>query len=199
MNARDNLLSGRSGEWMKKAPVLIVFLVLIFLSSMGSSLAMAAGNPPWQQDGTPRQPTDDEVNAVAKQLYCPVCENIPLDVCPTLACEQWRSLIREKLAAGWTEDEIKTYFVNQYGDRVLATPPTRGLNWLVYIIPPVAILAGAVLLFRAFSAWKKPAAESETAVPPSAPEDLPDEYAARLEEELRKRQAGASTLKKGES
>ncbi len=199
MDARDNHLNGRTSEWMKKAPVLIVFLVLVFLSSMGSSLALAAGNQPWQQDGAPRQPTDDEVNAVAKQLYCPVCENIPLDVCPTLACEQWRSLIREKLAAGWTEDAIKTYFVNQYGDRVLATPPTRGLNWLVYIIPPVAILAGAVLLFRAFSAWRKPAAESETAIPPSAPEDLLDEYAARLEEELRKRQGGASQIKKGES
>ena len=37
-------------------------------------------------------PTDDDVNAVAKQLYCPVCENIPLDACGTAACEQWRGL-----------------------------------------------------------------------------------------------------------
>ena len=65
-------------------------------------------------------PTDDEVNAIAKQLFCPVCENIPLDTCGTEACEQWRGVIRDKLAEGWTEDQIKTYFVDQYGDRVLA-------------------------------------------------------------------------------
>ena len=35
-------------------------------------------------------PTDDEVNAIARQLYCPVCENTPLDVCPTDACKEWR-------------------------------------------------------------------------------------------------------------
>lgn len=180
---------------MKMRSILVFFQVmtLLFLST---NLVMAAENTPWQQDGVPRQPTDDEVNAVAKQLYCPVCENIPLDVCPTLACEQWRGLIREKLAAGWDEEQIKTYFVNQYGDRVLATPPARGLNWLVYIIPPLAILAGAYFLYRAFSAWKKPAEELEPEVQAPAA-GATDEYAARLEEELRKRQA--STFKKGES
>ena len=72
------------------------------------------------QDTDPNFPTDDEVNAIAKQLYCPVCENIPLDVCGTQACAQWRELIREKLIEGWSEDEIKEYFSNQYGDRVLS-------------------------------------------------------------------------------
>ena len=187
---------------MKKRLALI-FLQVLLLLSLSSSLALAAGPTPWQQDGVPRQPTDDEVNAVAKGLYCPVCENIPLDVCPTLACEQWRGVIREKLAAGWDEEQIKTYFVNQYGDRVLATPPTRGLNWLVYIIPPVVILAGVILLYRAFSAWKKPVGapdvdrEALTSPPPAA--GGLDEYTALLEEELRKRQGITNPLKKGES
>src|SRR5688572_31208544 len=42
-------------------------------------------------------PTDDEVNKIAKQLYCPVCESTPLDVCPTEACRQWRDVIRTML------------------------------------------------------------------------------------------------------
>jgi len=134
--------------------------------------------------GVPHVPTDDEVNAVAKQLYCPVCENIPLDVCPTQACSQWRDLIRQKLSEGWGADQIKQYFVAQYGDRVLATPPARGLNWLVYIFPPLAILAGAYILFRAFKAWMRP-------LPPVNLEDAnsaaDDEYIARLEDELSKR------------
>jgi cytochrome c-type biogenesis protein CcmH len=101
-------------------------------------------------------PSDDQVNQIAKQLYCPVCENIPLDVCPTTACAQWRELIRQKLADGWTEQQIKDYFVLQYGDRVLGTPPAQGINWLVYLVPPVAILVGIYILFRAFRSWKRP-------------------------------------------
>ncbi len=130
-------------------------------------------------------PSDDDVNRIAKQLYCPVCENIPLDVCGTQACAQWRELIRQQLAQGWTEQQIKDYFVQQYGDRVLAEPPRRGLNWLVYLVPPLAILAGAYLLFRAFQAWRRPVEEVVGAVDPEEVET--DEYVRRLEEELRKR------------
>src|SRR4026207_57451 len=68
-------------------------------------------------------PTDDEVNRIAEQLYCPVCESTPLDVCPTEACRQWRDLIRTMLADGKSEAEIKQYFVTQYGVRVLDEPP----------------------------------------------------------------------------
>src|SRR5512139_1774645 len=126
-------------------------------------------------------PSDDQVNAIAKQLYCPVCENIPLDVCGTQACEQWLGLIREKLAAGWSESQIKQYFVDQYGDRVLGTPPARGLNWLVYIVPPLAILAGVYILYRAFRSWKQPPQAAEKVEHPGPPTPT-DEYTLRLEE-----------------
>lgn len=130
-------------------------------------------------------PSDNEVNVIAKQLYCPVCENVPLDVCPTQACEQWRQLIREKLTEGWDEERIKAYFVEQYGARVLAAPPAEGLNWLAYLVPPIAILSGAYILFRAMKSWQKPGEEFEEQAEITAEPD--DEYIARLEEELRRR------------
>lgn len=140
------------------------------------------------QDTTP---SDDDVNAIAKQLYCPVCENTPLDVCPTEACRQWRELIRQQLAEGRTEDEIKQYFVANYGARVLAEPPRTGFNWLLYIIPPVLILAGAFVLFRAFKEWTKPkvavAASGSVIEAGTSSVTHEDEYIARLEEELKKR------------
>lgn len=133
--------------------------------------------------------TDDEVNAVAKQLYCPVCENIPLDVCGTQACQQWRDLIREKLGEGWTEEQVKVYFVQQYGDRVLAEPPARGLNWLVYLVPPIAFLIGVIILVIAFRSWKKPAPVTSSMDEQTGTDEPPkDEYMARLEEELRRSQ-----------
>lgn len=136
-------------------------------------------------------PSDDQVNAIARQLYCPVCENTPLDVCPTTACAQWRELIRQKLAAGWNEQAIKDYFVSQYGARVMGTPPFTGLNMLVYIIPPLAILAGVYVLFRAYRSWKRPVPQSDRSISPEgAPPEVntvQDEYIKRLEDEVRKR------------
>jgi cytochrome c-type biogenesis protein CcmH len=158
----------------------VTFYVLLF-----AALAFTTFTTAFAQDTTP---TDDEVNAIAKQLYCPVCENTPLDVCPTEACRQWRELIRQQLAEGKTEEEIKQYFVANYGARVLSEPPRTGFNWLVYVIPPVFILAGAFFLFRSFREWIKPravetgiGAKNEAGAPPQ------DDYIARLEEELKKR------------
>jgi cytochrome c-type biogenesis protein CcmH len=151
-----------------------VFFILLVFASAKTALA---------QQPTP---SDDDVNAIAKQLYCPVCENTPLDVCPTQACAQWRDLIRQMLAEGKSADEIKQYFVENYGARVLSEPPRTGFNWLVYVLPPIAFLAGAYILYRAFRSWRalaKQAASTGTESP--TPDE--NEYVARLEEELRKR------------
>lgn len=155
---------------------ILVLLFVLFIAITGTALA---------QDP---EPSDDEVNAIAKQLYCPVCENIPLDVCPTQACEQWRETIRDKLALGWNEVQIKQYFADQYGDRVLATPPARGLNWIIYVLPPVAILIGGVFLFRAFRSWTRDRDDVEK--PSGDIEMSQDPYVLRLEEELRRREEG---------
>ena len=129
-------------------------------------------------------PSDDDVNRIARQLYCPVCENTPLDVCPTEACRQWRELIRTMIADGKSETEIKQYFVDHYGARVLAEPPNRLVS---YLVPGVIILLGALLLVRGFQMWMKPsAAAANPAAPDGEPEQSSDPYVARLEEELKK-------------
>jgi cytochrome c-type biogenesis protein CcmH len=165
--------------------LLWITILILVLSTLATATVIA-------QDSTP---TDNEVNAIAKDLFCPVCENTPLDVCPTDACKEWREEIRDMLAEGKSEAEIKQHFVDYYGARVLSEPPRSGFNWLVYVVPPIVIVAGVFILFRAFRAWSQPA-ESETDIVPkggaSADEEdaLPspdDEYIARMEEELKKR------------
>ena len=140
------------------------------------------------QAPTPGVPTDDEVNDIARQLYCPVCENTPLDVCPTQACAEWRELIREKLTEGWSDEQIIQYFVARFGDRVLATPPPRGLNWLVYIVPLFAFFVGAYLLYHAFTSWGLSLKSISLQALPEKSQEKPeigDEFTERLEEELR--------------
>lgn len=157
---------------------------IMFLALLLVGLVVNVGYAQGQQ---PDFPSDDDVNAVAQELYCPVCENIPLDVCGTQACAQWRELIREKLQEGWTKEQIKQYFVDSYGDRVLAEPPKRGINWLAYLIPPILFIVGVFLLYNGFRSWKRKAAvvQSQGISVESMPE-IDDEYVKRIEEELYK-------------
>jgi cytochrome c-type biogenesis protein CcmH len=185
----------RTDKFARIKPLLIslfwlVIILLVFFFMVINVLA---------QEPTPAEPsgiTDDQVNVIAKQLYCPVCENIPLDVCPTQACAQWRELIREKLAAGWNEKQIKNYFVDQYGERVLGAPPVRGINWLVYVIPPLAILAGGFILYKALRTWKPAESQRAPAASPASMDETnqaegqsSEAYVKRLEDELRKRES----------
>jgi cytochrome c-type biogenesis protein CcmH len=166
---------------MKKRLLWIATLLLV-LSTLAVATVSAQGSTP----------TDDEVNAIAKELYCPVCENTPLDVCPTLACKEWREEIRGMLADGKSESEIKQHFVDYYGARVLAEPPRTGFNWLIYVVPPIAIVAGIFVLFRALRAWSQTASSPQGRTEAgtdqedaSSPSD--DEYIARMEAELKNR------------
>ena len=139
--------------------------------------------------------TDDEVNEVAKELYCPVCENTPLDVCPTQACQDWRDVIRTQLAEGRSADEIKDYFALQYGDRVLAEPPAQGFNLLVWLLPIGAIVIGGVFFINFMRKLQQRSAvspeqtsESTGAEVNASPNGHPiprDDYVARVEQELR--------------
>lgn len=135
--------------------------------------------------------TDDQVNDVAKEVYCPVCENTPLDVCETQACADWRELIRTKLGDGETKEQIFDYFATQYGDRVLASPPKEGFNLIVWIWPIVALLAGAVVFGRYLRNLRSAAEQvgQVGAVPSStkSEQSTDDDYLARIERELAER------------
>jgi cytochrome c-type biogenesis protein CcmH len=163
---------------MKQRQVIFTVILIIGLLAGFSQTVVA-------QDPQPT-PSDNEVNRVAKQLFCPVCENIPLDVCPTQACSEWRELIREKLAEGWTDEQIRQYFAAQYGDRVLAEPPRQGLNWLVYLLPPVFFVIGAIILWRVLLSMRAPKTQAAEVKSPQQQPNQDDPYLARFEEELKK-------------
>ena len=127
-------------------------------------------------------PTDDDVNAVAKKLYCPVCPNTPLDVCETQACADWRAQIRDQLTDGWSEEQVITYFVEQYGERVLAEPERGGFNSLIWILPVIAVALGLFVAVQALRSWQRSKGSDKTdtlSEPAIAPETR-----AKIEREL---------------
>lgn len=130
---------------------------------------------------------DDEVNAVAKNLYCPVCPNTPLDVCETQACQDWRAEIRIQLSSGWTEEEVMAYFVERYGERVLAEPERGGFTSLVWILPVVALVVGLAIVIQALRSWrarKQQAVAGDVAALAADAGTVSPEARARIEREL---------------
>ena len=159
---------------MKRFGILIAVVVV-----MAAALWMINASPVRAQGPN----LDDEVNRIAKGLYCPVCPNTPLDVCATQACVQWRALIKEKLQQGQSEQQIRDYFVAQYGQQVLGAPPAQGFNWLAYILPVIGIILGATIAWFTVRQWLIRRTGSATATP-EAPA-IPKEYADRIEKELK--------------
>jgi cytochrome c-type biogenesis protein CcmH len=160
----------------------LLLLALILLSAVHIASAQDGGT----NEPPVRTVTDDEVNAIAAKLYCPVCENIPLDVCGTEACADWRDEIRTMLEQGQSEEQILAYFENRYGDRVLATPRREGINLVVWIAPPAVLIIGAgllILVLRRMAPSKASAANTGAAL--HRYDNLDAEYVARLEADLK--------------
>src|SRR5512147_1815897 len=153
---------------------LILFLLTLLASFFVVSVVYA-------QDGGPGTPTDNDVNRVAKQLYCPVCPNTPLDVCETKACEDWRAQIRDQLSKGWTDQQIIDYFVTQYGERVLAEPQRKGFTSLVWFLPLIVVLVGIGIVYEILRNWRKqkPVPANITPRP-----QIPDEILKKIEREI---------------
>ncbi|MBN8640050.1 MAG: cytochrome c-type biogenesis protein CcmH, partial [Anaerolineae bacterium] len=135
--------------------------------------------------------TADEVNNVAKQLYCPVCPNETLDVCQTQACAQWRDEIRTQLSEGQNAQQVIDSFARRYGERVLATPqdPTlRALSlYTPFLLAGIALVIGAIPFLR----WTTRKPQPLRATPPlpsergSGGEVEDDAYRSLIERDLR--------------
>src|SRR2546428_7343911 len=93
----------------------------------------------------PAAPVSEEtVHEVAAQLRCVVCQNLSVAASPSEMASQMRAIIRDRLAAGERPAEVQQYFVDRYGEWILLSPPRRGFNLLVWLVPLAAVGVGLV-------------------------------------------------------
>ena len=84
---------------------------------------------------------------INKTVMCPVCPGESIDQSQHPRAKAMRGVVDEKLAEGSSNDEIRQFFVERYGPSVLLEPPREGLNWLVWVVPPLGVLAAGLVLF----------------------------------------------------
>jgi cytochrome c-type biogenesis protein CcmH len=129
---------------------------------------------------------------VANDLMSPACPGRTLINCTSGQSEQWRELIRQKVAQGETKEEIIRYFVELQGEEILAAPPKKGFALTAWLLPLFVLLNGAGLIVVLTTRWTRrrpttaPATSNPVPTSASAVTDHPtsDAYRNRLRSEL---------------
>jgi cytochrome c-type biogenesis protein CcmH len=147
------MMRGRSG--LVRACVAALLVISMLRTAAGQTVAPA-----------PSTTTIDSVleartRAVAAQLRCPVCQGLSLQDSPSELSPQMRDVIKQQLATGKTEAEVKNFFLARYGEWILMSPTAHGFNWLVYVLPLLALASGVALLALAVQRWTASASASE--------------------------------------
>ena len=109
-----------------------ILITLIVLAAFISSSAPAS------------ESIDDQTREISYLLMCPVCQGQSVAESNSELAKDMRSIIREKLEAGESKEEIIKYFVNRYGDSILGYPPVKGVNLLLWILPALAVVLGGI-------------------------------------------------------
>jgi cytochrome c-type biogenesis protein CcmH len=86
--------------------------------------------------------------AISKELRCLVCQNQSIDDSNADLAHDLRLIVRERLAAGDSDDQVKAYLVARYGDFILLDPPFKAKTVLLWSGPALVLLlgAGAIIL-----------------------------------------------------
>ena len=117
------------------------------------------------------------------EVICPTCHTL-LALSSSAIAERMRSFIARRIAAGDTKGEIKAKLVDEFGEGVLAAPPKKGFNLLVWLLPFGGALVAAVVVGLLARRWvtTRAAADLDERAGVSAP--LDPELERRLDEEL---------------
>jgi cytochrome c-type biogenesis protein CcmH len=132
-------------------------------------------------------PTPNQIDEIAKGLWCPLCNGVRLDNCELQACIQMKEVIAQKLEAGESEEQIRAYFLEQYGDVVLGAPSTQGFNRLAWFLPILAAavgLGGLVYYVRSVTRKRAAPLQADATSEPTTGEKAQDDYLRRVDEEL---------------
>jgi cytochrome c-type biogenesis protein CcmH len=116
---------------------------------LGPALAMLMVAGMATANQVSEDPLDRKVLDIAAGLRCAVCQNQPVSESNSDLARDMRVLIREKVQAGQSREQIVDYFVARYGDYVLMKPPTEGAGLPLWLLPLaiLAVLAISALVF----------------------------------------------------
>lgn len=103
---------------------------------------------------------DQRHRQLSEELMCPVCDGQTIDQSSAAISEDMKSVIWQQLDEGRSNVEIRQYFVDRYGEAVLAAPTGSGLNITVWTLPLVVTIAGLAIVGAAYLRMRIPKASA---------------------------------------
>lgn len=87
-----------------------------------------------------------------------MCQGESIQDSPSELALQMRGVVRERLRAGESPEQVKAYFVSRYGEWILLEPTMKGLNVLLYVFPVLLVIGGLALVAYLVKRWTAPEA-----------------------------------------
>ena len=161
--------------------------MLSVLLALTLATQLVAPAPAARQTLTPEQ--EQEARVIEAMVIAPCCWSQQVSVHSSPAATEMRQNIRERLAAGQSRVQILEAYTTEHGERILAEPPAKGFNRVLYVLPPILGFAGLgmlVVVVRRFTRRSRGAATEPAASAPSPPASkTASDEDERLDEELR--------------
>ena len=126
------------------------------------------------------------VDDIAKDLICTCGCGKMLNVCEMESAKQMKASIKEMIDQGQGRDQIIKYFVDRYGEKVLAAPPKRGFNLTAWIIPFVVIVIGAGIVYLVITRGVFRGKIRQKRMRKNPPPEIEGKYSEKLKKELEK-------------
>jgi cytochrome c-type biogenesis protein CcmH len=99
--------------------------------------------------------TDAErARSLAKELRCPDCESLSAADSQTASARAIRRDLKERIAEGQSDETIRAAYVDRYGESILLEPDRSGFGLIVWGLPVLIVVGGAVGLGLAFRRWR---------------------------------------------
>lgn len=137
----------------------LIASLVIFIALVVPALALV---DPAERLADPVQ--EERARAISKNLRCMVCQNQSIDDLDAELAGDLRTVVRDRIQAGDTDEEVYDYVVARYGDFVLMTPRFGPSTWLLWLGPAfVLLIGGGVVLFVIRRHRTRPVASSLSA------------------------------------
>ncbi|WCB92972.1 hypothetical protein DSM104299_01672 [Baekduia alba] len=147
---------------------LALLIAMVLLTATATATATAAPQP------------RTSLNAVESEVMCVSC-GVPLAIADSPQADAERREIVRLIKAGKTKDEIKDALVDNYGDRVLASPKDSGFGLAAYLVPIALVLLALIAAAIVLPKWRR---RERVEAPATDGPRLTDADSARLEEDL---------------
>jgi cytochrome c-type biogenesis protein CcmH len=112
-------------------------------------------------DGPPRT-TEQQVEAIARTLKCPVCESQSVGDSDSASARAIRVEIARLVEEGHSSSEIRAAIAASFGERVQLIPPASGFAGLVWILPVIVLIVALAAVSAALARWRRTPRSSPT-------------------------------------